>query len=1243
MDPLTALGVVANVLQVIDFTAKFAAEVSQFLKSTSDTLPENEWFESLAKQNQVLDREIETTSQNQQLTKLDQDICDVAKRCNAESQRLITILDPLKVAVKNGVKSKRDMVWKALKSRLVKGDEIAASQMRLERLELQLSTLLLQSIRASQAVEFTEVKELIDVRGDKALDTLRTSREEILQVLKACHSEGLLRMKANEDSVKRLEALMMDAEERERVDRLLATLCFPEMNERVDGIDERHRNSFDWMFKGDHLDDRHSDLLHRMFGKDQPELPGDMNSPFRDWLLTDEAMFWVCGEPGSGKSVLLKTLRRHPKTEQILSQWTLGKPLAICEYYFWISGGVPLQTSTLGMLRTIAHQALSAFPGLVADAKLRKMLFKPGGTGTSWTVDHLTEVLAAIASQVKLCLFIDGLDECNGGPKKLQSLVDVVKQLAELPSVKVCVSSRPWAVFEDAYGSLYGRIMLQDLTEDDIFQFVLDTLRNADPESFSRDACDDKGTESFRAWKDRLFQNSMDATWSRPRRELLTTRTLLHDIVRKAAGSFLWTALVLDALCARIQGGEAVTELQYHLRMVPQTLERYYESSILDRISDTYRSAGYSETAMALKLAMLREELDDGSPAFPVVGSSLCFWIQRQRQQPGTLAQRPWGSGTDPYIGRPTEAEELHAVSQTTKYLSGCCRGILSVSVSDGGRRKLSRQCRLPSHLLYSKVHFKHRSMLDFLQSAQGQTMVQNALPDAFDRAVDEILLEGMTFLHHSSERHECFALYRMACSMEHASVTAEETRRAWWEEAIVRWSDHFCPERRCFSQNGGYEVLVRMAQSRMLAPLEKILEKRSRVTTMSGHERSSLLVRWIGIQPHNSVQIWAGLKIPLPATELLLKCGADPNSRTHTDFTRHLGKQVLYRTVWHTFLACLMRTRALDPTRWTTAFLDDCSDPLRGLGDIGDIDGWNWSGAGGFHRLVQLIKLLIIYGADLDSPVCVGNGKCKAVMMGSAGPSSAKMMGSAGSSSANSDLSGTSNSHAVGAQSPHASDEKAGREYRTARWVIECKAISTEDEDESESTPERVIPGILGDHPTGATGPSWNDCEGCLRQDDRQDQAQEKLPAATLSPDTVFSAGHVDADLNNSPQQPFIYEIAGSESKIGREADTYFRIVDQHQHEWMKVADILSCLLPTDYLAEVVALVDEYSKPEKVAEVRAARLKVIHDREASELFLDDLMALGRPANEYLQALDVRGDEMQLQMLLAIRHCQRPS
>ena len=49
----------------------------------------------------------------------------------------------------------------------------------------------------------------------------------------------------------------------------------------------------------------------------------------------------------------------------------------------------------------------------------------------------------------KTCLFIDGLDEYVGDHVEL---IEIIRDLSDTKNIKLCVSSRPWPCFEDAFG-----------------------------------------------------------------------------------------------------------------------------------------------------------------------------------------------------------------------------------------------------------------------------------------------------------------------------------------------------------------------------------------------------------------------------------------------------------------------------------------------------------------------------------------------------------------------------------------------------------------------------------------------------------------------------------------------------------------------------------------------------------------------------------------------------------------------
>ena len=57
-------------------------------------------------------------------------------------------------------------------------------------------------------------------------------------------------------------------------------------------------------------------------------------------------------------------------------------------------------------------------------------------------------------------------------------LIDLLKGLVTYPNVKICLSSRPWPVFEDAFAQ-GPSLMLQDLTYSDILEFATHKLHQS--------------------------------------------------------------------------------------------------------------------------------------------------------------------------------------------------------------------------------------------------------------------------------------------------------------------------------------------------------------------------------------------------------------------------------------------------------------------------------------------------------------------------------------------------------------------------------------------------------------------------------------------------------------------------------------------------------------------------------------------------------------------------------------------
>lgn len=75
---------------------------------------------------------------------------------------------------------------------------------------------------------------------------------------------------------------------------------------------------------------------------------------------------------------------------------------------------------------------------------------------------------------MQILFFIDGLDEFDG---KHIDFCESLLSMAGSPSLKLCVSSRPWNIFEESFGKDERRkIYIHELTRRDITEYVHDWL-----------------------------------------------------------------------------------------------------------------------------------------------------------------------------------------------------------------------------------------------------------------------------------------------------------------------------------------------------------------------------------------------------------------------------------------------------------------------------------------------------------------------------------------------------------------------------------------------------------------------------------------------------------------------------------------------------------------------------------------------------------------------------------------------
>jgi hypothetical protein len=118
-------------------------------------------------------------------------------------------------------------------------------------------------------------------------------------------------------------------------------------------------------------------------------------------------------------------------------------------HFFW-NAGTSMQKSQPGLLQTMLYQAFRQCPDLLKEACPARWTdeIEP----EPWSLDEPFETFDRLSKKLRssrFCFFIDGLDEYSGNH---QELVNLIKSISTSTSMKFCVSSRPWNVFEHAFG-----------------------------------------------------------------------------------------------------------------------------------------------------------------------------------------------------------------------------------------------------------------------------------------------------------------------------------------------------------------------------------------------------------------------------------------------------------------------------------------------------------------------------------------------------------------------------------------------------------------------------------------------------------------------------------------------------------------------------------------------------------------------------------------------------------------------
>ena len=254
-------------------------------------------------------------------------------------------------------------------------------------------------------------------------------------------------------------------------------------------------------------------------------------------------LLWIKGKPGSGKSTLMKRITEESNRHGI-----------DCLNFFFNARGAKIENSSHGLYRSLVFQLLqrsettmNAFLPHYLEKKQRSL-----GAKVTWMTPELSDFFHSAISDMlsnPTYLFIDALDECAEDEvrKVVRRLEDSLAAASSRgTALKVCVSSRHYPHI--SLRNVTGReIIMEDYNEKDIEQYVLQELKFHESEL---------------------------------RKELAAM------ILKKSAGVFMWTELVVRRLLKASDQGYGAEQMRILLDNVPPSLEGLLSDIILSLEAD---------------------------------------------------------------------------------------------------------------------------------------------------------------------------------------------------------------------------------------------------------------------------------------------------------------------------------------------------------------------------------------------------------------------------------------------------------------------------------------------------------------------------------------------------------------------------------------------------------------------------------------------------------------------------------
>ncbi|KAL3449841.1 hypothetical protein BJX65DRAFT_294467 [Aspergillus insuetus] len=261
-------------------------------------------------------------------------------------------------------------------------------------------------------------------------------------------------------------------------------------------------------------------------------------SEYTDWYnnvkLHDHCGFlWIKGNPGTGKSTLMKFLFENERSN------TKNDHSQILLSFFFLARGTTEEKSTVGLYRSLLHQLFQKVPSLTESLNWMTpdgaRVIQRGG----WSEEALKRTLKHAAKKlgdISLTMYIDALDECEDS--QAARMIRFFEELCEesVGNIRICFSSRHYPHIEIITGT---ELTLEDEDghKEDIQKYIKSTLK--------------------------LGKRNQQ------------TESLQSEILEKSRSIFLWVVLVIKILTELPD--KSIKKMRKRLQEIPTELAKLFE------------------------------------------------------------------------------------------------------------------------------------------------------------------------------------------------------------------------------------------------------------------------------------------------------------------------------------------------------------------------------------------------------------------------------------------------------------------------------------------------------------------------------------------------------------------------------------------------------------------------------------------------------------------------------------------